>query len=68
MNKKFSVLIKNKIKKFNKTIQIDPNHSDVNFSFGMLLLSMSDFKKGLIKYEWRKKLPEKIIKRGHSYW
>ena len=47
---------------FEKAIQIDPNHSDVNFSFGMLLLSMSDFKKGLIKYEWRKKLPQNINK------
>ena len=47
---------------FEKAIQIDPNHPDVNFSFGMLLLSMSDFKNGLIKYEWRKKLPENINK------
>ena len=47
---------------FKKAIQIDPNHPDVNFSFGMLLLSMSDFKNGLIKYEWRKKLPQNINK------
>jgi len=47
---------------FEKAIQIDPNHPDVNFSFGMLLLSMSDYKKGLIKYEWRKKLPQNINK------
>ena len=47
---------------FEKAIKIDPNHPDVNFSFGMLLLSMSDFKKGLIKYEWRKKLPQNINK------
>ena len=47
---------------FEKAMQIDPNHPDVNFSFGMLLLSMLDFKKGLIKYEWRKKLPQNINK------
>ena len=47
---------------FEKAIQIDPNHPDVNFSFGMLLLSMLDFKEGLIKYEWRKKLPQNINK------
>ena len=29
---------------------------------GMLLLTMSDFKKGLIQYEWRKKLPQNINK------
>jgi len=47
---------------FEKAMQIDPNNPDVNFSFGMLLLSMSDFKEGLIKYEWRKKLPQNINK------
>jgi tetratricopeptide (TPR) repeat protein len=47
---------------FEKAMQIDSNHPDVNFSFGMLLLSMLDFKKGLIKYEWRKKLPQNINK------
>ena len=43
-------------------MQIDPDHPDANFSFGILLLSMSNFKKGLIKYEWRKKLPQNINK------
>ena len=38
-------------KLYNQVLKIDPNHPDVNFSFGMLLLSMSDFKKGLIKAE-----------------
>ena len=38
---------------FEKAMQIDPNHPDV---------SMLDFKKGLIKYEWRKKLPQNINK------
>ena len=47
---------------FEKAMLIDPDHPDVNFSFGMLLLSMSDFKEGLIKYEWRKKLPQNINK------
>ena len=39
-------------------MRIDPSHPDVNFSFAMLLLSMSDYKNGLSKYEWRKKLPK----------
>ena len=47
---------------FKKAMQIDPTDPDVNFSFGMLLFSISDFKNGLIKYEWRKKLPENINK------
>ncbi len=44
---------------FEKAMQIDPNNPDVNFSFGMLLLSMSNFKEGLIKYEWKKKITTK---------
>ena len=57
---KHIIEFKNAKNYFEKAMQIDPNHPDVNFSFGMLLLSMSDFKNGLIKYEWRKKLPINI--------
>ena len=48
------------ISSYEKAIQINPNYADAHYNLGMLLFSMSDFKNGLIQYEWRKKLPQNI--------
>jgi len=45
-----------------KAIEFKPNYAEANFNLGMVLFSMSDFKNGLIQYEWRKKLPQNINK------
>ena len=50
------------ISSYEKAIQINPNYADAHYNLGMLLFSMSDFKNGLIQYEWRKKLPQNINK------
>jgi Flp pilus assembly protein TadD len=43
-----------------QAITLKPNYAEAHFNLGMVLFSMSDFKNGLIQYEWRKKLPKNI--------
>jgi len=45
---------------YNKAIALKPDYAEAHNSLGMLLLKRSDFKNGLIQYEWRKKLPQNI--------
>ena len=43
-----------------KAIELKPNYAEANLNIGLVLFSMSDYKNGLIQYEWRKKLPQNI--------
>ena len=45
-----------------KAIEFKPNYAEANLNLGLVLFSMSDYKNGLIQYEWRKKLPQNINK------
>ena len=43
-----------------QAIELKADYAEAHFDLGMVLFSMSDFKNGLIQYEWRKKLPQNI--------
>jgi hypothetical protein len=40
---------------FERAIQLNPNFVDAHANLGMALLTLGDFRRGLVEYDWRKK-------------